>query len=127
MIERSQAVLMALLLLSGCGASDEAPPQARATPAATPTPTPPIPTAQAPARWASSDNLRITVNETDGTKHDLTRDRADFKPSWSKTGSMLTFLRARAWGGGFDTWKPRLSVVESDGNNFRELTNGLYA
>jgi Tol biopolymer transport system component len=127
MIERSQAVLMALLLLSGCGAGDEASPQARATPAPTPTPTPPIPTAQAPARWACSDNLRITVNETDGSKHYLTSDHADFKPSWSKTGSMLTFFRALEWGGGFDTWKTRLSVIDSDGNNFRELTNGLYA
>ena len=126
MLERSQAVLVALLLFAGCGAGHD-PAQAEATPAPTATPTPPIPTAKAPARWACSDDLQITVNDTDGTKHFLTTSHNDFKPSWSKTGSRLTFFRALQYGASFDLWKTRLAVIDSDGNNYRELTNGLYA
>jgi Tol biopolymer transport system component len=127
MTKRSQAVLLALLLFAACGAGQESPTQTPTTPAATPTPTPPIPTAKAPARWACSDELQITVNETDGTKHFLTSSHDDFKPSWSKTGSLLTFFRALQYGATFDRWKTRLAVIDADGNNYRELTNGLFA
>jgi Tol biopolymer transport system component len=125
MRQRLRAALMALPLLAGCGAGSEHPSQAPTAP--TMTPTPPIPAAPAPARWACSDDLRITVNDTDGTKHHLTTGYQDFKPSWSKTGSLLTFFRALQFGSTFDLWKTRLAVIDSDGTHFRELSTGLYA
>ncbi len=126
MSERASAVLLALLLFAGCGGG-EAPTQAAGTPRPTPVPTPPIPAGKAPARWACSDDLQITVNETDGSKHFLTTSHNDFKPSWSKTGSRLTFFHALQYGSSFDLWKTRLAVIDADGQNYRELTDGRYA
>jgi Tol biopolymer transport system component len=79
------------------------------------------------ARWASSDDLRITVNAYAQPKIFLTSGSADFKPVWSKTGSMLTFFRRLQGGSAFYLWKTRLCVINSDGTRFRELTDGRFA
>ncbi len=79
-----------------------------------------------PDRWASSDNLRITINAYGQRKQILT-DGDDFKPSWSKTGSMLTFFHALQYGSTFDAWKTKLCVIGADGTGARILSNGRYA
>ena len=79
------------------------------------------------ARWASSDDLRIAVNAYGQPKPLLTSGSADFKPVWSKTGSMLTFFRRLQGGSEFSMWKTKLCVIKADGTGFRELTDGRYA
>jgi len=78
------------------------------------------------ARWASSDNLRITINSYGQALLFLT-DSDDFKPSWSQAGSMLTFFHALQYGSTFDQWKTDLCVIDADGSNPRVLTSGQYA
>ncbi len=79
-----------------------------------------------PDRWASSDNLRIAINAYGQRKLILT-DGDDFKPSWSQTGSMLTFFHTMQYGGTFDAWKTKLCVIGADGSGARILSNGQYA
>jgi hypothetical protein len=78
------------------------------------------------ARWASSDDLRITVHAYGQERRVLTSGD-DFKPSWSKTGSLLTFFHALQYGAEFAQWKTKLCVIRADGTGLRELTNGSYA
>jgi Tol biopolymer transport system component len=81
-------------------------------------------------RWASSDDARITVNTSRGERVFLTKGNWDFKPSWSKTGSMLVFFRLLEVGPDpmvFTQWKTKICVVKADGTGFRELTIGQYA
>jgi len=78
-------------------------------------------------RWTCSDNLRIAVNGYGREKSVLTSDGNDFKPSWSRTGSLLTFFRALRYGASFADWKSKLCVIGADGTGFRELTTGEYA
>ncbi len=78
------------------------------------------------ARWASSYGLRIAVNAYNQPRLVLT-DGDDFKPSWSLTGSMLTYFHAMQYGNTFDQWKSKLCVIGADGSNPRILTNGQYA
>jgi Tol biopolymer transport system component len=78
-------------------------------------------------RWTCSDNLRIAVNGYGQEKSVLTSGGNDFKPSWSRTGSRLTFFRALRYGSSFADWKSKLCVIRADGTGFRELTTGNYA
>ena len=77
-------------------------------------------------RWASSDDLRITINAYNQPKLYLT-DGDDFKPSWSQTGSMLTFFHSLQYGSSFFQWKTKLCVIRTDGSGARALSNGQYA
>jgi Tol biopolymer transport system component len=78
-------------------------------------------------RWASSDNLRITVNAYGRDRVFLTHGHDDYKPSWSKTGSLLTFFRTQSYGSTFAQWKTKLCVINADGSGFRELSDARYA
>lgn len=77
-------------------------------------------------RWASSENLEITINQYNKPKITVTSGHKDFKPSWSKTGDMFTFFRRISKGNGFGSWRTKICVVNADGTGFRELTNGQY-
>ena len=77
-------------------------------------------------RWASSENLQITINQQNTHTITVTSGHQDYKPSWSKTGDMLTFFRFVSKGRGFHTWRTKICVVNIDGTEFRELTNGDY-
>jgi hypothetical protein len=78
-------------------------------------------------RWACSDDLRIAVAGHGREKTVLTVGGNDFKPSWSKEGSELTFFRALRYGSTFAEWKTKLCVVRADGTGYRELTSGEHA
>lgn len=78
------------------------------------------------ARWAASDNWQITVNSTGQPKLYLTISD-DFKPSWSQTGSMLTYFHALQYGNTFDQWKTGLCVIHADGSQATALSTGAYA
>jgi len=78
-------------------------------------------------RWTCSDDLRIAVGGHGREKSVLTAGGNDFKPSWSRTGSELTFFRALRYGSSFADWKTRLCVIRADGSGLRELTSGDYA
>jgi Tol biopolymer transport system component len=129
-----------VLLFSGCGAGtgqstpppDSGPPQTtskvcgvgatvQTLPPITPT-GPPITTAP----WASSYNWRIAISAYGQPRLVLT-DGDDFKPSWSQTGSLLTFFHTMQYGDTFDAWKTKLCVIGADGSNPRILSNGQYA
>ena len=95
----------------------------------TPHPGPPVTAPATPvttARWADSDNLRITINSYNQPKLYLTGGD-DFKPSWSPVGSMLTFFHALQYGSTFDQWKSKLCVIHTDGSGARALSNGQFA
>jgi Tol biopolymer transport system component len=77
-------------------------------------------------RWASSENLQITINQRDKPKVTVTSGYWDYKPSWSKTGDKLTFFRFVSKDRGFHTWRTKICVVNIDGTGFRELTTGDY-
>ncbi len=77
-------------------------------------------------RWASSENLEITINQHNAQKITVTSGHKDFKPSWSKTGDKLTFFRRFSRSGGFNTWRTKICVVNIDGTGLRELTTGDY-
>ncbi len=77
-------------------------------------------------RWASSENLEITINQQTAQKITVTSGHMDFKPSWSKTGDRLTFFRLVTRGRGFHTWRTKICVVNTNGKGFRELTTGDY-
>lgn len=77
-------------------------------------------------RWASSENLQITINQRDTQKLSVTSGYQDYKPTWSKTGDKLTFFRFVSKGRGFHTWRTKICVVNIDGTGFRELTIGDY-
>ncbi len=79
------------------------------------------------ARWASSTDLKIVIHQQDQDSIELTQGNYDFKPSWSKTGSMLTFFRLIKYGSAFHMWKTKLCVINVDGSGFRELSDGSYA
>lgn len=49
-------------------------------------------------RWASTENLRVAVHGSSGEVRLLTEAPRDMKPSWSRTGSLLTFFRIRQVG-----------------------------
>jgi Tol biopolymer transport system component len=76
--------------------------------------------------WASSENLNITINSGSGPPRFLTRSGKDFKPTWSKDGSMLTFFRTYRYGWDFKDWRTTICVINADGTGFRELTSGDY-
>ncbi len=78
------------------------------------------------ARWASSYNLRIAISAANQPRLVLT-DGDDFKPSWSQTGSLITFFHTTQYGDSFDQWKTKLCVIGADGSNPRILSNGQYA
>jgi Tol biopolymer transport system component len=76
-------------------------------------------------RWASSVNLNISIDEYGKERKILTTGNRDFKPSWSKTGNMLTFFRRYSYNSsGFHTWRTKICVINQDGSGFRELTGG---
>ncbi len=77
-------------------------------------------------RWASSENLNITINSPTGPVKKLTSSLSDFKPSWSPDGTMLTFFRVYAYGSDFKDWRSKTCVINADGTGFRELTSGDY-
>jgi hypothetical protein len=77
-------------------------------------------------RWASSENLQITINALHAPPQILTSGHGDFKPSWSPDGSRLTFFRAYLYGADFKDWRTTICVINADGTGFRELTSGQY-
>jgi hypothetical protein len=108
--------MAALPLLLAAGAA-----RAAGSPAAAWTP---------PGRWASTENLRVAVHGSTGEVKLLTDAPRDMKPSWSRTGSLLTFFRIREVGPAildFHLWKTALCVVAADGSGLRELTDGTHA
>lgn len=78
------------------------------------------------ARWASSYNLQIAISGSGQSRLVLT-DGDDFKPSWSQTGSLITFFHTMQYGSTFDAWKTKLCVIDADGSSPRILSNGQYA
>ena len=78
------------------------------------------------ARWASSYSLRIAVTAAAQPRLVLT-DGDDFKPSWSMTGSLITFFHTMQYGDTFDAWKTKLCVIGADGSNPRILSDGQFA
>jgi len=86
----------------------------------------PVGTPGVTARWAASDNWQITINATGQPKLYLTISD-DFKPSWSETGSMLTYFHALQYGSTFDQWKTGLCVIHADGTQATALSTGQYA
>lgn len=78
-------------------------------------------------RWVSSDNLRITINQHGRERQFLTRGHDDYKPTWSRSGSLLAFFRVVSYGQTFAGWKTKLCVIGADGTGFRELSDGRYA
>jgi len=78
-------------------------------------------------RWASSENLEITINSSDGERIVLTSNHQDWKPSWSPDGSQLTFFRLfNGYNQSTDNWKTSIGVINSDGSGLRFLTSGDY-
>jgi len=77
-------------------------------------------------RWASSENLELTIHSSDGERIILTRGHQDFKPSWSMDGSKLTFFRMLEYEEGFGISRTKIGVVNSDGTGVRLLTGGNY-
>ncbi len=77
-------------------------------------------------RWASSENFEITINSTDGGSITLTRNHQDYKPSWAKDGTRLTFFRMLEYEQGFGISRTNIGVINADGGGFRLLTNGEY-
>lgn len=77
-------------------------------------------------RWASSYNLRIAITASTQARLVLT-DGDDFKPSWSKSGSLITFFHATQYGDSFDQWKTKLCAIGADGSSPRILSSGQYA
>jgi hypothetical protein len=125
MAVRAAGGVALLLVLPGCGGSqgpDGAP--AVSTPAVQYLPDG---TPVTDERWTCSDDLRIVVAGQGREKAVLTAGGNDFKPSWSRTGTELTFFRALRYGPSFADWKTRLCVIRADGTGFRELTSGDYA
>ncbi len=78
------------------------------------------------ARWASSYNWRIAITASGQPRLVLT-DGDDFKPSWSQSGSLITFFHTMQYGDTFDAWKTKLCVIGADGSNPRILSTGAYA
>jgi len=78
------------------------------------------------ARWASSYNWRIAITASGQPRLVLT-DGDDFKPSWSESGSLITFFHAMQYGNTFDAWKTKLCVIAADGSNAQVLSDGKYA
>lgn len=81
--------------------------------------------------WASSENLQITLNSKENPALYLTRNHKDYKPSWSKDASKITFFRLHSFKGlfgflRFKDWRSGICVINSDGTGFRELTSGEY-
>ncbi len=92
----------------------------------TPDPVKPYMPAPSNYKWACSEDHNIVVYSTNGQRQVLTTSNNDFKPSWSKTDSMITFFRAIAYGSDFKDWRTKICVIKSDGSGFRELTAGNY-
>lgn len=78
-------------------------------------------------RWTSSENIEIAVTSLGEPPTMLTTDGDDFKPVWSKNGSLITFFRRYERGSGVHEWKTKIVVIDADGTGFRELTSGEYA
>jgi Tol biopolymer transport system component len=84
-------------------------------------------------RWAASYNLRIAVYAPDQPARILTSGHRDFKPVWSKTGSLLAFFRTLHESSNpgsspdFTQWKTKLCVIGADGSGLEELTSGDFA
>jgi hypothetical protein len=77
--------------------------------------------------WAASRDLSLALESAGADSRPVTDAHRDFKPSWSKTGSMLTFFRLVTYGKEFYQWKSILEVVGTDGTGLRPLTDGRYA
>lgn len=65
-----------------------------------------------------------TVGEPEGKP--ITSGFQDYKPAWSKTGSMLVFFRIKENNADVSQWKNAICVIHTDGTGFRELTDGQY-
>lgn len=94
-------------------------------------------------RWASSiadgnDKTQIAIHDGENLTY-LTQGQSDNKPSWSKTGDMLTFFRwhrSSALGitfskgvqdSLFSLFKTNICVINVDGTGLRELTDETHA
>ena len=88
---------------------------------------PTIPITPPAAMAASHARFNISVIRGDQTQT-LTRANRDFKPVSSLDGQTLVFFRVMTYGdGSFETWRTAICVVQTDGDNFRQLTSGQYA
>jgi Tol biopolymer transport system component len=56
----------------------------------------------------------------------ITTGPGDMKPSWSKTGDKIVFFRMKQYAADLSNWKNAICVVQSDGSNFRQLTDGTH-
>ncbi len=77
-------------------------------------------------RWVCSKNLGITVFPVNSQPVILTSGFSDFKPVWSKSGSMIVFFRLVTSNPSVSYWKTQIWVVNADGTGLRQLTSGLY-
>ncbi len=78
-------------------------------------------------RWAASADLNISIQQQGKPHIYLTEANRDFKPSWSKSGSMIAFFRLLNYGPEFAQWKTKLCVINANGSGLRELTDGAAA
>ncbi len=78
-------------------------------------------------RWVCSINLSIAVNSSNSEPVFLTSGSYDYKPVWSKTGSMITFFRVTSYNGTVSRWKTAIHVINADGTGLRKLTSGAYS
>ncbi|MHC4249093.1 MAG: FecR domain-containing protein [Planctomycetota bacterium] len=83
---------------------------------------PPLPPVGA---YSVNGELYVNVFGTPEGKA-LTTGHQDMKPSWSKTGGMLTFFRVTEFARDFSDWKTSICVVNADGTGFRKLTDGTH-
>ncbi len=78
-------------------------------------------------RWVCSRNFSITINSANNEPISLTSGYYDFKPVWSKTGSMITFFRLKVYNTTVSRWKTAIYVINDDGTGLRQLTSGAYS
>lgn len=77
-------------------------------------------------RWVASDNLQIAVNGA-GQPPQYLSYLGDMNPSWSKTGSMITYFHGLYYGKAFYQWRTAICMIHADGSQPTVLTSGQYA
>jgi hypothetical protein len=78
-------------------------------------------------RWTSSHNLQVAIHQIGEQPEILTEGPLDFKPSWSKTGDVITFFRIIEYDPAMYKWKNRIGVINADGTGERFVTDSGFA
>jgi hypothetical protein len=121
------ALLLATFFTAGCSALGKK---------ASPTETSRAPAAPFKIVYCKDRNICIGTVQDDklSNEKELTGSHKDLKPSWSKTGNKIVFLRYISGGtypgqqkADFRGWKTRICVMNADGSGLKELTSGDYA